>query len=115
MSAEPRYYYVDAQNQAMGPIPFAELLALKTAGTIHDATLVVLEGASEWAAFSTLKPAGAVKAEASSLRTHAEQSASPEGVRNGIEPPWASHLSQKIDQLTAAMEKLVTALEKSRP
>ncbi|NBR63794.1 MAG: DUF4339 domain-containing protein, partial [Verrucomicrobia bacterium] len=81
----------------MGPIPFAELLALKTAGTIHDATLVVLEGASEWAAFSTLKPTGAVKAEATSRRTHAEQGPSSAGFRGETEPPWASHLSQKID------------------
>ena len=57
MSAEPRYYYVDAQNQAAGPIAMAGLLALKAAGTVTDATLVVAEGGTEWVAFSTLKSA----------------------------------------------------------
>ena len=59
MSAEPRYYYVDAQNQAAGPIAMAGLLALKAAGTVTDATLVVAEGGTEWVAFSTLKSAAA--------------------------------------------------------
>ncbi|MFZ9874470.1 MAG: GYF domain-containing protein, partial [Candidatus Methylacidiphilales bacterium] len=56
MSSEARYYYVDAQNQAAGPIALAGLLALKAAGTITDTTLVVAEGGTEWVAYSTLKP-----------------------------------------------------------
>ena len=47
MSSTPRYYYVDAQNQAAGPIPMAELLALQTSGTITDTTLVVIEGGQD--------------------------------------------------------------------
>lgn len=43
MSSSPRYYYVDAQNQAAGPIPLAELQSLHASSTIGDTTLVVLE------------------------------------------------------------------------
>jgi hypothetical protein len=56
MSSSPRYYYVDAQNQAAGPIPLAELQSLHASSTIGDSTLVVLEGGQDWVAFSTIKP-----------------------------------------------------------
>lgn len=118
MSTEIRYYYVDAQNQAAGPVAINGLLALKAAGTLSDATLVVAEGGTEWVAFSALKPTG----EAVALRSLGEGASAPaaSGVRSGgasssAEPPWASQLSEKIDRLTGAMDKLVLALEKSRP
>ena len=57
MSSPSRYYYVDSQNQAAGPVPLAELQTLHTAGTISDSTLVVVEGGQDWVAFSTIKPA----------------------------------------------------------
>ena len=128
MSAEARYYYVDAQNQATGPIAMAGLLALKNAGTVTDATLVVAEGGAEWVAFSALKPAAAAPvaatpqpgAGAEALRSPAP---APGGIRSdggsssstAIEPVWASQLSQKVDRLVATMERLIVSLEKSRP
>ena len=127
MSAEARYYYVDAQNQAAGPIALAGLLALKTSGTLTDATLVVVEGGTEWVAFSTLKPAdgpasqpatapaGVAQSNAEALRSPAPAGTqSAGGSSTSSEPTWASNLSQKIDQLTVAMDKLVIALEKTR-
>ncbi len=121
MSAEPRYYYVDAQNQAAGPIAMAGLLALKAAGTVTDATLVVAEGGTEWVAFSTLKPAAAPASTLSPTTSPlpvaqaATASAQSPSSSSAAEPLWASQLSQKVDRLTAAMERLIVSLEKSRP
>ena len=114
MSADPRYYYVDAQNQASGPIAMAGLLALKAAGTVTDATLVVLEGGTEWVAFSTLKAEGA-GALHSSAPVGVRSDGGPSSSAPAAEPLWSSQLSQKIDQLTAAMDRLVMAMEKARP
>jgi len=132
VSAEPRYYYVDAQNQAAGPIAMAGLLALKAAGTVTDATLVVAEGGTEWVAFSTLKPAAAPSSTPSptisplpvaQAATASAQSPSPSPAPSpspspspspAAEPLWASQLTQKIDQLIAAIEKLSVAMQKSR-
>ena len=132
MSAEARYYYVDAQNQAAGPIAMAGLLALKAAGTVTDATLVVAEGGTEWVAFSTLKPAAtpatapasaptpgpttspAPAAQAATASSQSPSSSSSPSSAPTAEPPWASQLTQKIDQLIAAMEKLSVAMQKSR-
>ena len=121
MSSDPRYYYVDAQNQAAGPIAMAGLLALKAAGTVTDTTLVVAEGGAEWIAFSTLKPAPAAPLAASPQPAAALHSSAPAGVRSdggsssAAEPLWASQLSQKVDRLVATMERLIVSLEKSRP
>ena len=120
MSAEARYYYVDAQNQAAGPIAMVGLLALKAAGTVTDSTLVVLEGGSEWVAFSTVKPAtaspvAAVRQPAASPTPVSQPPASTSPSSLSAEPLWASQLSQKIDQLNLAMDKLVVALERARP
>jgi len=127
VSAESRYYYVDAQNQAAGPIAMAGLLALKAAGTVTDATLVVAEGGTEWVAFSTLKPAAAnaltpspttspaPAAQAATASSQSPSTSSSSSSAPTAEPPWASQLSEKIDRLTGAMDKLVLALEKSRP
>ena len=123
MSTEARYYYVDPQNQAAGPIALAGLLALKAAGTVTDATLVVIEGGTEWVAFSTLKttessPVAVVSPQAATAAHPASQPSSQVQTSSSTataEPLWASQISQKIDQLTAAMDKLVIALEKARP
>lgn len=131
MSADSRYYYVDAQNQAAGPISMAGLSALKAAGTVTDATLVVVEGGAEWVAFSTLRPGGSAPGGPGALRGPgaAAPSASPAPAAQPsaaspasasvasatTEPVWASQLTQKMDRLIATMEKLVVSLEKSRP
>jgi hypothetical protein len=128
VSAEARYYYVDAQNQATGPIAMAGLLALKAAGTVTDATLVVVEGGKEWVAFSILKPAATNPTPAPAPAAAPQPAASPapashssvatspsSSSASAAEPLWASQLTQKIDQLTAAMDKLAAVLEKSRP
>lgn len=125
MSAESRYYYVDAQNQAAGPIAMAGLLALKTAGTVTDATLVVAEGGAEWVAFSTLKPAAPTPAPLTAPASTPQPTASPTAASHSpaatspssssaAEPPWVSHISQKVDRMVATMERLIVSLEKSR-
>jgi len=114
MSATSRYYYVDAQNQAAGPIALPELQNLRTSGTIQDSTLVVLEGGQDWVAYSTLAPAPSsspaplsahVKPAAEILQT----SSSPQS----SDPKWAQELLLKVDQLTRTVEKMVVALERS--
>lgn len=124
MSTTPRYYYVDAQNQAAGPIPWPELQTLQAAGTISDTTLVVVEGGQDWVAFSTLKPAPqptpqpAVAATATPAavlpQPAAAHSTTPASSANTqAEPAWATQLLQKIDQLTLTAEKIVAAIEKN--
>jgi hypothetical protein len=131
VSSEPRYYYVDAQNQASGPIALAGLLALKAAGTVTDATLVVLEGGAEWVAFSTLKttqptPAPAAVTPAATSSTPTPQATTGTGALRSLgeggssssstaEPLWASQLSQKLEKLNGTMERLIVSLERSRP
>ena len=122
MSSEPRYYYVDAQNQASGPIAMAGLLALKAAGTVTDTTLVVAEGGAEWVAFSTLKPAAAAPvatapqpAASPVTASHSPVAVATSASSSAAEPLWASQLSQKVDRLVATMERLIVSLEKSRP
>ena len=129
MSSEARYYYVDAQNQAAGPIALAGLLALKAAGTITDTTLVVAEGGTEWVAYSTLKPTqpAAITAPATSpapaattMPAASATSVSPSAAATSsssdtAEPVWASLLSQKLEKLNGTMERLIVSLEKSRP
>ena len=119
MSSTPRYYYVDAQNQAAGPIPLAELQNLHSAGTITDATLVVVEGGQDWVAFSTFKAApqpaspqspAPVAASAKPSQVFPASSTFPS---SSAEPAWATQLLHKIDQLTLTAEKIVAAIEKS--
>lgn len=120
MNPDTRYYYVDAQNQATGPITAAALLALRAAGTITDGSLVIAEGGTDWVSFATLTaptPAAAPTDVSeptpgpTSVASVPTASSSP----GAAEPAWAFQLSQKIDQLTLAMDKLASALEKSRP
>jgi hypothetical protein len=128
MSSSPRYYYVDAQNQAAGPIPLAELQSLHASSTIGDSTLVVLEGGQDWVAFSTIKPtpqpAPQPAPQPTSSQPVASLSISPKiaqvtttspslSLSSSAEPAWATQLLQKVDQLTLAAEKIVAALEKN--
>jgi len=118
MSSTSRYYYVDAQNQAAGPIAHSELLNLRNSGTIQDSTLVVLEGGQDWVAFSTLAPITSTPqstpkpastfAPSSSVAAHATTA-----VSSTAEPAWAQQLLQKVDQLNRTVEKMASALERS--
>jgi len=119
MSSTSRYYYVDAQNQAAGPIPMAELQALQAAGTINDTTLVVIEGGQDWVAFSTFKPtpqpapSQSPAPVAPSPKPSQPSPASSSPSVSSAEPAWATQLLEKIDQLTLTAEKIVAAIEKS--
>ncbi len=93
MSTTSRYYYVDTQNQAAGPVTLADLQNLQSNGTIPNTTLVALEGSQDWVPFSTLP--------------HSTQAtALPQ-------PAWATQLLQKVDQLISTNEKIILAVEKS--
>jgi len=108
MSATSRYYYVDAQNQAAGPIALPDLQNLRASGTIQDSTLVVLEGGQDWVAYSTLAPAP-LSAPAKPSVEISQPSSSPQS----SDPKWAQELLQKVDQLTRTVEKMAVALERS--
>ena len=115
MSTTSRYYYVDAQNQAAGPVALSDLQNLRSAGTIQDSTLVVLEGAQDWVAYSTLSttpsPSGAPNL--SSVSKPADDSSQVTSTAPSSEPVWAQNLLQKVDQLNKTVEKMAIALEKS--
>ena len=114
MSATSRYYYVDAQNQAAGPIPLSELQTLRASGTIQDSTLVVLEGGQDWVAYSTLAPAlSSAPAPLSTPVKPAAEISQPSSSPISSDPKWAQELLQKVDQLTRTVEKMAVALERS--
>ena len=98
MSTTSRYYYVDAQNQAAGPVTLADLQNLQSNGTIPNTTLVALEGSQDWVPFSTLP-----QPTAQPTPTPASES----------QPAWATQLLQKLDQLISTNEKIILAVEKS--
>ena len=100
MSTTSRYYYVDAQNQAAGPVTLADLQNLQSNGTIPNTTLVALEGSQDWVPFSTLP-----QPTAQPTPTPAPASES--------QPAWATQLLQKLDQLISTNEKIILAVEKS--
>jgi hypothetical protein len=108
MSATSRYYYVDAQNQAAGPIALPDLQNLRASGTIQDSTLVVLEGGQDWVAYSTLAPAP-LSAPVKPAAEISQATSSPQF----SDPKWAQELLQKVDQLTRTVEKMAVALERS--
>jgi hypothetical protein len=117
MSTTSRYYYVDAQNQAAGPVGLTDLQNLRTAGTIQDSTLVVLEGGQDWVAYSTLSTTPSPSDAATpSLPSKPAEGSSP-AISTGptSEPVWAQNLLQKVDQLNKTVEKMAIVLEKSIP
>jgi len=111
MSTTSRYYYVDAQNQAAGPVTLADLQNLQSNGTIPNTTLVALEGSQDWVPFSTLplspSPSAQPVAQPTPQPTPAPTPASE------IQPAWATQLLQKLDQLISTNEKIILAVEKS--
>jgi hypothetical protein len=111
MSPGDLYYYADAQNQAIGPLPLAELQKLRTSGTLQDSTLVVKEGGQDWIAFFSIQPPS-VTTPADSVvpPTQAQETRSSES--HAEEPGWARQLLQKIDQLNQNVEKLTALYEK---
>ena len=114
MSATSRYYYVDAQNQAAGPIALPDLQNLRASGTIQDSTLVVLEGGQDWVAYSTLAPApSSVPAPLSAPVKPATEISQATSSPQFSDPKWAQELLQKVDQLTRIVEKMAVALERS--
>lgn len=115
MSTTSHYYYVDAQNQAAGPVAWTDLQNLRSAGTIQDSTLVVLEGGQDWVAYSTLSPTPSASATAAQSSTSKPAAASSPAISTGpsSEPVWAQNLLQKVDQLNKTVEKMAIALEKS--
>jgi len=115
MSTPSRYYYVDAQNQAAGPVALTDLQNLRTTGTIQDSTLVVLEGGQDWVAYSTLSltPSPSAAAAPSSASKPADTSSPATSTAPSSEPVWAQNLLQKVDQLNKTVEKMAVALEKS--
>ena len=118
MSSTSRYYYVDAQNQAAGPIAHAELQNLRNLGTIQDSTLVVIEGGQDWVAFSSLGPIPSTAQPAPRFTPTAAPSPSLASnattpLPSTAEPAWALELLQKVDQLNRTVEKMASALERS--
>jgi len=129
MSTTSRYYYVDAQNQAAGPVTLADLQNLQSNGTIPNTTLVALEGNQDWVPFSTLpQPTQAVPLPQPAAQpipqptptptpTPAPAPASapattPTPASEG-QPAWANQLLEKLDQLISTSEKIILAVEKS--
>jgi len=111
MSATPRYYYVDAQNQAAGPVALPDLQNLHTNGTIPNTTLVALEGSQDWVPFSTLPLSPSPSAQPVAQPT--PQSTPAPAPALETQPAWATQLLQKLDQLISTNEKIILAVEKS--
>ena len=54
--AQLLWFYADASNQPVGPLPMLELQRLAAAGVIQPGTQVIENGATEWRAFSEVAP-----------------------------------------------------------
>ena len=53
---EVLWFYTDAQNQPVGPVPFSELQRLAAAGFVGPHTHVIEEGGVEWKVFGLVAP-----------------------------------------------------------
>jgi hypothetical protein len=115
MSTTSRYYYVDAQNQAAGPVTLADLQNLQSNGTIPNTTLVALEGSQDWVPFSTLpQPTQAVPLPQPTTQPTPQPTPDPApATASESQPAWATQLLQKLDQLISTNEKIILAVEKS--
>ena len=121
MSTTSRYYYVDAQNQAAGPVTLADLQNLQSNGTIPNTTLVALEGSQDWVPFSTLpQPTQAVPLSQPAAQPIPQPTPTPTPTPNPApapasegQPAWANQLLEKLDQLISTSEKIILAVEKS--
>ncbi|MDA0325264.1 MAG: DUF4339 domain-containing protein, partial [Verrucomicrobia bacterium] len=120
MSTSNRYFYVDSLNQAAGPIDLPELHKLRAAGTIQDTTLVVQEGGQDWVALSTIAPVPSLvtapisvaSSQSHSPQSNPEKNASPQPTDLTSDPAWARDLLQKMDRLTAIVDKLSASIER---
>ncbi|MEI7693512.1 MAG: DUF4339 domain-containing protein, partial [Verrucomicrobiota bacterium] len=121
MSTTSRYYYVDAQNQAAGPVTLADLQNLQSNGTIPNTTLVALEGSQDWVPFSTLpQPTQAVPLPQPAAQPIPQPTPAPAPApaptptpASEGQPAWANQLLEKLDQLISTSEKIILAVEKS--
>ena len=123
MSTTSRYYYVDAQNQAAGPVTLADLQNLQSNGTIPNTTLVALEGSQDWVPFSTLpQPTQAVPLPQPAAQPIPQPTPAPAPTTTPNptpapasegQPAWANQLLEKLDQLISTSEKIILAVEKS--
>ena len=50
------WYYADAANQPVGPLPFSDLQQLAAAGVIQPETHIIEEGGTEWKKFASIIP-----------------------------------------------------------
>lgn len=112
MNPDDLYYYADAQNQAVGPLPAAELQNLRISGILHDSTLVVKEGGQDWVTFLSIQPSSRTTPPESPLPVAEIQDARPLG-NQGEYPVWAQQLLQKVDLLNQNLEKVAALIEKS--
>ena len=111
MSTTSRYYYVDAQNQAAGPVTLADLQNLQSNGTIPNTTLVALEGSQDWVPFSTLpQSTQAIPPPQPTIQSTPQPTPA---LASETQPAWATQLFQKLDQLISTNEKIILAVEKS--
>jgi len=112
MNSGDLYYYADTQNQAIGPLPLAELLNLRTSGTLQDSTLVVKGGGQDWVTFSSIQPASITSPPNSPIP--ATQTQEAHSLDNQEQyPAWAQQLLQKVDLLNQNLEKMASLIEKS--
>ncbi len=58
MSTPPKWYYANANSEAVGPLSFEDLVKLRDAGLIQNETLVIEHGesAAEWKSLNTVLP-----------------------------------------------------------
>ena len=54
--AQTLWYYTDAANQPVGPLPFSDLQQLAAAEVIQPETHVIEEGGTEWKPFASVNP-----------------------------------------------------------
>lgn len=112
MNSGDLYYYADAQNQAIGPLPLAELQNLRTSGTLQDSTLVVKEGGQDWVTFSSIRPVSITPPPHSPPPANQTQEARFLDNQEQY-PAWALQLLQKVDLLNQNLEKVAALIEKS--
>lgn len=74
--ASSLWFYADASNQPVGPLPFAELEKLATAGLIEPRTKVIEANGTEWKRFAAVAPSPPMQIPAS-LAQPGDSSPSP--------------------------------------
>ena len=67
------WYYLNGQNQRIGPVDHAGLSDLVSNGTVNDETLVWREGFAEWTAYGTVRESNAGTASAATEHVACEE------------------------------------------